>query len=187
MKRHCRKSLREKKLRPSTFPSFLEQFWIIGDKLPNTNGVLMEVLSNLPCVHSLSTILGHDSEELGLEVFIGDGWTAGAFDLRFTSRFSRQRSQFAFQRGDDFAGIREFELQFVDGFLIQSLHLFLEGFDLFLEGGFLFGCSRCHMINVFKAVFIASQEVLPPNIMYLLVSLRHTSTCSTNRGLPRIT
>ena len=55
---HCREFERllksgQKKLRPRTVPSFLEQFWIVGDKLPHTNGILVEILSNLPCIHSL--------------------------------------------------------------------------------------------------------------------------------------
>ena len=49
--------------------------------------------------------------------------------------------QLMFQVGDHFACITQFELQFMHRFLVEVLHLFLQGFDLFSEGGFLFGCG----------------------------------------------
>ena len=103
----------------------------------------MEVLSNLPCIHPLTTILGHDCQELRLEVFIGNKWTAGAFGFRFPSRFAGELSQFILQLRNDLAGVRKFELQFVNTLLIQCLHLFLEGFDLLLKRLLFIFCGWC--------------------------------------------
>lgn len=69
---YTKKELWQEELRPSPFSSLLQQFGIVGDKFPHTNGVLMEVFSNLPCVHALTAILGHDRQELRLEVLIED-------------------------------------------------------------------------------------------------------------------
>ena len=80
----------------------------------------MQVLSNLPCIHPLSSILGHDGEELRLEVFIGDGWTANTFDFRFTSGLAGEEASSSSKRGDDLAGVGELELQLMYRFGVES-------------------------------------------------------------------